>query len=201
MRVAIYEKASLHHEASHCRGENVKRRLLLPSHLREFLEVLRALVLKVLRASLKFHRAVLKVLRASLKFHRAVLKVLRASLKFHRAVLKVLRHLCDLQSECSQLRGELGRFKRWHFDTRGTNEIEIAHNSEGILKLIDLPGEVAKAKQIEGGHVFEESHAVHRFSFGRPGLFNDPVDLIFGTDYLYGHSDNLDRDLQWMSSC
>ena len=160
----------------------MKRRLLLPSHLREFLEVLRVLVLEVLRASLKFHRT--------------VLEVLRASLKFHRTVLEVLRHLCDLQCECSQLRGELGRFKRWHFDTRGTNEIEIAHDSEGILKLVDLPGEVARAKQIEGGHLLEESQAVHRFSFGRAGLFNDPLDLIFGTDYLYGHSDNVDRNLQ-----
>ncbi len=181
MRVAIYEKASLHHEAT-VWGENAKRGLLLPSHLREFLEVLRALVLKVLRAFLKFHRAFLK-------FHRAVLKV-------HSAVLKVLRHLCDLQCECSQLRSEFGRFKRWHFDTRGTNEIEIAHDSEGILKLVDLPGEVAKAKQIERGHFFEESQAVHRFSFSHAGLINDPLDLIFGTDYLYGHSDNVDRNLQ-----
>jgi hypothetical protein len=69
------------------------------------------------------------------------------------------------------------------------------------VKLVDLPGELAKAKQIESGHVFQESHAVDRFPFDSPGLFNDPLDLIFGTDYLYGHSDNVDRDLQGMSSC
>ena len=68
------------------------------------------------------------------------------------------------------------------------------------MKLVDFLGEVAKAKQIEGGHVLEESHAVDRFPFDYPGLFNDPLDLIFGTD-SGGHSDNVDRDLQWMSSC
>jgi hypothetical protein len=98
-----------------------------------------------------------------------------------------------------QLRGEVGRFDGWRFNTRGRSE--IAHNSEGIVNLVDLPGELAKAKQIEGGHVFEESHAVDRFPFDSPGLFNDPLDLVFGTDYLYGHSDNLDLDLQGESSC
>src|SRR5450755_3979029 len=62
-------------------------------------------------------------------------------------------------------------------------------------------GELAKAKQIESGHVFQESHAVDRFPFDSPGLLNDPLDLVFGTDYLYGHSDNLDREFQRMSSC
>ena len=38
------------------------------------------------------------------------------------------------------MRGELGRFDDWHFDTRGRNE--IAHNFEGIVKLVDLLGEV-----------------------------------------------------------
>lgn len=67
------------------------------------------------------------------------------------------------------------------------------------MKLVDLFGEVAKAKQIEGGHVLEESHAVDGFPFDHPGLFNDPLDLIFGTDSC-GHSDNVDRNLEWMSS-
>jgi len=97
-----------------------------------------------------------------------------------------------------QLSGELGPFDGWHFDIRGRNE--IAHNFEGIVKLVDFLGEVAKAKQIEGGHVLEESHTVDRFPFDHPGLFNDPLDLIFGTDSC-GHSDNVDRDLQRMSSC
>jgi len=186
----------------------VKRLLPLFSPLREFLEVI-GVVLKVHRLVLKVHRAVLKVLPEFLKVLRSFLKVLRSFLKVLpeflkvlSAVLKVLpeflkvhRHLCDLQCEVSQLRGELGRFDGWRFNTRGRNEIE------GIVKLIDLPGELAKAKQIEGGHVFEESHAVDRFPFDYPGLFNDLFDLIFGTDYLDGHADNLDRDRQGMSSC
>jgi hypothetical protein len=99
-----------------------------------------------------------------------------------------------LQCEFSQLRGELGRFDGWRFDTRGRNE--IAHNFEsGIVKLVDLLGELAKAEQIEGGHILEESHFVDGFPFDCAGLFNDPLDLIFGTDSL-GHSDNLGPDLQ-----
>jgi hypothetical protein len=161
--VAIYEKASRHHEASRCRGESVKRRLLPFSPFRELLEVI------------------------------------RVSLKVSRECPNRLGHLCDLRCELFQLRGEVGRFDGWRFNTRGRSE--IAHNSEGIVNLVDLPGELAKAKQIEGGHVFEESHAVDRFPFDSPGLFNDPLDLVFGTDYLYGHSDNLDLDLQGESSC
>jgi hypothetical protein len=130
---------------------------------------------------------------------RELLEVIRVSLKVSRECPNRLGHLCDLRCEMFQLRGEVGRSDGWRFNTRGRNE--IAHNSEGIVKLVDLPSELAKAKQIEGGHVFEESHAVDRFPFGSPGLFNDPLDLIFGTDYLHGHSDNLDRDLQGMSSC
>jgi hypothetical protein len=122
-------------------------------------------------------------------------EVIRVSLKVSRECPNRLRHLCDLRCELFQLRGEVGRFDGWRFNTRGRNEIE------GIVKLIDLPGELAKAKQIEGGHVFEESHAVDRFPFDYPGLFNDLFDLIFGTDYLDGHADNLNRDRQGMSSC
>ena len=145
----------------------MKRLLLLPSPLREFLEVL------------------------------------RVSLEVFREFLNSLGHLCDLRCEFSQLRGELGRFDGWHFDTRGTND--IAHNSEGmvferIVKLVDLLGELAKAKQIESGNVLEESHPVDGPRFGSPGLFNDPLDLIFGTDSI-GHSDNVDRDVQGRSSC
>ena len=179
----------------------MKRLLSLFSPLREFLEVI-GVVLKVHRLVLKVHRAVLKVLPEFLKVLRSFLKVLPEFLKVLSAVLKVLpeflkvhRHLCDLQCEVSQLRGELGRFDGWRFNTRGRNEIE------GIVKLIDLPGELAKAKQIEGGHVFEESRVVDRFPFEYPGLFNDPLDLIFRADYSCGHSDNLDRDPQGMSSC
>jgi hypothetical protein len=162
----------------------VKRPSLLPSLLRVFLEVL--------QVSLKVFGALLKVIPASLKLIRAVLEVLRA-------VLDSLDHPCDLQCEFSQWRGELGRFDGWHFDTRGRNEID--HNSQGIDKFVDLPGEVAKAKQIESRNVSEEGHAVARFPFEYPGLFNDPLDLIFGTDYLYVHSDTVDRDLPEMSSC
>ena len=179
----------------------MKRLLLLPSLLREFLEVLRVLFFKVLRASLKLIRAVLEVLRASLKLIRAVLEVLRASLKLIRAVLEVLRaslnslgHPCDLQCEFSQLRGEVGRFDGWHFDTRGRNEVD--HNSEGIDKFVDLPGEMAKAKQIQSRNVLKEGQAVDRFPFDYPGLFNDLLDLILGTHYSYGHSDTVDRDLR-----
>jgi len=126
-------------------------------------------------------------------------EVIRVSLKVSRECPNRLRHLCDVRCELFQLRGELGRFDGWRFNARGRRE--IAHNSEGIVKLVDLPGELAKAKQIESGHVFQESHAVDRFPFDSPGLLNDPLDLIFGTDYLYGHSDNLDREFQRMSSC
>ena len=105
---------------------------------------------------------VLEVLRAFLKVHRAVLKVLRA-------FLKVLRHLCDLQCEVSQFAASSGGSTDGASILAGRNEIE------GIVKLIDLPGELAKAKQIEGRHVFEESHAVDRFPFDYPGLLNDPV--------------------------
>jgi hypothetical protein len=128
---------------------------------------------------------------------REVLKVIRVLFKVSRECPHRLGYLCDLRCELIHLRGELGRFDDWHFDTRGRNE--IAHNFEGIVKLVDLLGEVAKAKQIEGGHVLEESHAVHRFPFDCPGLFNDPLDLIFGTDSC-GHSDNVYRDLQVRSS-
>jgi len=124
-----------------------------------------------------------------------LLEVIRAFLKVSRECPNRLGHLCDLRCEFIHLRGELGRFDGWRFNTRGRNEIE------GIVKLVDLPGELAKAKQIQGGHVFEESHAVDRFPFEYPGLFNDPLDLIFRADYSCGHSDNLDRDLQGISSC
>ena len=130
---------------------------------------------------------------------RDFLKVLRVSLKVPRECPNRLGHLFDLRCELFELRSEIGRSDGWHINARGRSE--IAHNSEGIVKLVYFPGELAKAKQIEGGHVFEESHAVARFPFEHPSLFNDPLDLIFGTDYLYGHSDNLDRDLQGMSSC
>jgi hypothetical protein len=115
------------------------------------------------------------------------------SLKVSRECPNRLSQLFDSRCELIQLRGELGRFDDWHFDTRGRNE--IAHNTEGIVKLVDLLGQVAKAKQIERGHVLEESHAVDGFSFDHPGLFNDPLDLVFGAGSC-GHSDNVDRDLQ-----
>jgi hypothetical protein len=126
---------------------------------------------------------------------REFLKVLGEFLKVSRECPHRLDHLCDFRCEFGQLRGELGLFDDWRFNTRGRNEIE------GIVKLVDLPREMAKAKQIEGGHLLEESHAVARFPFDYPGLFNEPLDLIFGTDYSYGHSDNVYRDLQGMSSC
>jgi hypothetical protein len=125
---------------------------------------------------------------------REFLKVLRVSLKVPRECPHRLGHLCDLRCEFSQSRGELGRVDDWLFDTRGRNE--IAHNSEGIAKFVDFPGEMAKAKQIESRNVLEESHAVDRFPFDYPGLFNDFLDLILGTDWVCGHSDNVDRDLQ-----
>jgi hypothetical protein len=165
----------------------VKRPLLLPSPLREFLEVLGVF----------------------LKVFRLFLKVLRVFLKVFREILNSLGHLCDLQCEFSQLRGELGRFDGWCFDTWGNND--LAHNfggsvrsvdlpSGGIVKLVDLPGELAKAKQIESGNVSEESHLADGSRFGSPGLLNDPFDLILGTESLR-HSYNVDRDLQGMSSC
>jgi hypothetical protein len=116
---------------------------------------------------------------------RELLEGLRMFLKVSRECPNRLGHLRYLRCELIQLRGELGPFDGWHLDTRGRNE--IAHNSEGIVKLVDLFGQMAKAKQIEGGHVLEESHAVDRFPFDYPGLFDDPLDLIFGTDSC-GHS-------------
>jgi hypothetical protein len=133
--------------------------------------------------------------RLLLSSFQELLEVIRAILKVSRECPNRLGHLCDLRCEVIRLRGELGRFDGWRVNTRGRNEIE------GIVKLVDLPGELAKAKQIEGGHVFEESRAVDRFPFEYPGLFNDPLDLIFRADYSCGHSDNLDRDPQGMSSC
>ena len=136
--------------------------------------------------------------RLLLSSFQELLEVIRAILKVSRECPNRLGHLRYLRCELIQLRRELGPFDGWHFDTRGRNE--IAHNSEGIVKLVDFLGEVAKAKQIEGGHVLEESHFVDGFPFDYPGLFNDPLDLIFGTDSL-GHSDNLGPDLQGRSSC
>ena len=124
---------------------------------------------------------------------REFLKVLGVFLKVSRECPHRRGHLCDLRRELIQLSGNLGRFDDWRFDTRGTND--LAHKFEGIVKLIDLPGEVAKAKQIESGNVLEERHPVDGPRFGSPGLFDDPLDLIFGTDSC-GHSDNVYRDLQ-----
>ena len=170
----------------------MKRPLLLPSLLREFLEVLRVSCLDVIRA-------VLEVLQAFLKFLRQVLKLIeRFSRSSERSSAALVILVTCHVSSASCVANSGGSTAGTSILVGGAKSITTPRES---MKFVDLPGEMAKAKQIKGGHVFEESHTVDRIPFDHPGLFNDPLDLIFGTDYLYGHPNSVDRDLQGMSSC
>ena len=78
------------------------------------------------------------------------------------------------------------QFDGWSFVTLGTC-LAVAHNVDATVKSVDLLGELAEANQTKNGKILDESHAVGGFRLGYPGLFNDRLDLVLGTDSL-GHS-------------
>src|SRR5580692_5293574 len=103
-----------------------------------------------------------------------------------RKSLDSLGHRGDLRCEVTQLCGELDQFDGWSFGTPG-HCFAVAQNVDTTVKSVDLLGELAQAHQTENGNVLKESHAVGGSRLGYPGLFNDRLDLVLGTDSL-GHS-------------
>ena len=65
--------------------------------------------------------------------------------------------------------------------------LAVGHNVDATVKSVDLLGQLAETDQTENGNVLEESHAAGGRRLGYPGLFNDRLDLVLGTDSL-GHS-------------
>ena len=132
-------------------------------------------------------------MKRQLLFLRESLNILRQLPDVLRKFLNCLGHRCNLRCEVTQLCGELDQFDGWSFGTLGTC-FAVAHNVDATVKSVDLLGELAEADQTENGNVLEESHAVGGPRLGYPGLFNDRLDLVLGTDSL-GHSDTVGPDL------